>query len=124
VLCFGLRPQRARYPREHAGPRSGGLQREQADERGKNDQDLEYAHFVPHLYTSLFWFRNRFRRCVLRQVKRLADGGVTGNTYDCGVVLEDHPIEVVLLATDLEASRDFYRDLVSRFAQNASIAGT
>lgn len=27
-------------------------------------------------------------------------------------MLGDHPIEVVLLATDLEASRDFYRDKV------------
>ena len=27
-------------------------------------------------------------------------------------MLGDHPIEVVLLATDLEASRDFYRDRV------------
>jgi len=49
---------------------------------------------------------------VLRQLKRPAPQGVTGNSYDCGVVLGDHPIEVVLLATDLEASRDFYRDKI------------
>lgn len=49
---------------------------------------------------------------MLRQVKRPAPEGVTGNSYDCGDVLGDHPIEVVLLATDLEASRDFYRDKI------------
>jgi hypothetical protein len=34
---------------QHARPGTGELHREQADERGKNDQDLDDADLVPHL---------------------------------------------------------------------------
>jgi hypothetical protein len=37
---------------EHALAGAGGLEREQTDERGKNDQELDDAYFVPHLDTS------------------------------------------------------------------------
>ena len=38
-------------------------------------------------------------------------------------MLADHPIEVVLLATDLEASRDFYRDQVGLEIVNETPSG-
>lgn len=38
-------------------------------------------------------------------------------------MLGDHPIEVVLLATDLEASRDFYRDQVGLEIINETPSG-
>jgi hypothetical protein len=36
---------------EHASPWAGGINRKQADERRKNDQDLDDAN-LPHLGTS------------------------------------------------------------------------
>ena len=60
---------------------------------------------------------------MLLQLERPTPEAVTENSYDCGIVLGDHPIEVVLLATDLDAARDFYRDKIGLELINESPYG-